>query len=96
LGDGEEHIRPFGVIVSAPVCCVFSRSRERSAAEDKGSFLGEDLEQAGVCGIEDLVAVEVVDVVFGDAVDVCCVGRDGLDGEVVAWLDVVDYVGGGG
>lgn len=43
--------------------------------------------------VEDLVAVEVVDIVFGDAVDVCCVGGDGVHGEVVARLGVVDYVG---
>ena len=42
------------------------------------------------------MTVEVVDVVFGDVVDVCCVGGDGVDGEVVAWVDVVDDVGGGG
>lgn len=87
-------MRPLGHVVTAPVCCVPAGPREGGPAEDEGAFVGEDIEKAMVCYVEDLVAVEVMHVIFLDAVDVCGVGGDGVHGEVVAFLHVVDYVWG--
>lgn len=46
LGDGEEHVGPFGVVVAAPVRGPFAGAGEGRAAQDEGAFLGEDIEEA--------------------------------------------------
>lgn len=92
LRDGEEHVRPEGEVIAAPVAGEGARAGEGGAADDEGAFCGEDGEEGVVCCVEDLVAEEVVDVIFHDAVVVGSVGGDGVDGEVA--LDVVDDVWG--
>lgn len=80
MGDGEVHVGPEGDVVAAPVGGVFAGAGEGGAAEDEGAFVGPDVAEAVVCCVEDVVAVEVVHVVFQDAVYVRGVGGDGLDG----------------
>lgn len=90
LRDAEEHVVPFAGVVAAPVAGDGAGAGEGGAADDEGAFGGVDGEEALVGVLEDLVAEEVVHVVFLDAGVVGCVWGDGVDGQVA--LNVVDYV----
>lgn len=90
LRDGEEHVRPEGEVIAAPVAGQGTGAGEGGAADNEGAFCGEDGEEGVVGCVEDLVAEEVVDVIFLDAIVVGSVGGDGVNSEVA--LDVVDDV----
>ena len=67
LGDGEEHAAPSRCVVAAPVGRCFTGAGEGAAADCEGSLAREDGEQGVVGCVGDLVAEEVVHLVF------CCV-----------------------
>lgn len=92
MRDREEYVGPQREVVAAPVAGEGPAAGEGGAADDEGSFRGHDGEEGVVGCVEDLVAEEVVDVVFGDTVVVSGVGGDGVYGEVA--LHVADDVWG--
>jgi hypothetical protein len=68
----------------------FSRAGEGRASDDEGAFGREDGEEAVVGCVENLVAEEVVVVVFLGTAVVGGVWGDGVD--IEGTLDVVNYV----
>ena len=92
MRDAEIHVSEEGGVVASPVAGPFPRAGKGGAANDEGAFPGDGGKEGVVRCVEDLVAKEVVDVIFEGAVVVGGVGGYSVGGEVA--LDIVDNVGG--
>lgn len=64
LRNAEEHVCEEACVIAAPVTSPFTGARERRASNNKGPFAGDSRHKSVVCGVEDLVAKEVVDIVL--------------------------------
>lgn len=90
LRNAEVHVRKQRRIITTPVTSLCAGAGKSGSADDEGSLAREDLEETVVGGVDDLVAEEVVHVIFLHAGLMRGVGDDGMHAQ--RSVDVVDHV----
>ena len=90
LRDREVHVVPLRGVVTTPVTSPFTTARSCGATDDEGTLTREDLKETLVCSVDDLMAKNVVDIILGYTVLVCCIGADSVHCEII--LNVVDDI----
>lgn len=82
LRNAEVHVRPRRLVVASPVPGPFAGPGKGAAPDDEGSFPVKYLEEGLVCSVENLVAEEIMEVVFEVAAVMRRVGTNGMDCQI--------------
>lgn len=90
LRDGEEHVCEQRGVVAAPVTGPFPGAGEGRATDDERPFARNSSKESLVGRVEDLVAKQIVDIIFDGAIVVSSIGGYGMHGQIT--LDIVDDI----